>query len=162
MKQTDLMEKFYSVLVNDEQLLRYLYYHPTNYSDDPLSPTKADVTTMPNTWDIRRNLIKKSKVVDDLNVDTNINRILVFPGKRRPQYNNYLFASQLVVIDSLVRIKDDDIDCRQSKINDRINDLVFDERIGGVGKVSFKDGDQIGAPPGFVGYRLIYEVGSVS
>jgi hypothetical protein len=161
-RQKENLEDFYSILINNETLLRLLYYHPENYLDDPLDPNKDDVTTLSNTWDIRRNLIKKSRAVKDITSETEINRVLIYAGKRRPT-RNYLIADQRIVIDHFTRIKDDEMDFRQSKINDKINDLFTNNKISGIGKVEFLDGNQIGAPAeGFVGYRLIFEIGSVN
>jgi hypothetical protein len=161
-KQTETLETVYGILSNDEHLLRLLYYHPKNYSDDPLSPSKPNVKDIDTDWSIRRDIIKKSKVVKDLTADTKINRVLIYAGRRIPYRGNYMLADQEIVIDNLVRIEDDDVDFRQLKINDRINDLIFNQKITNFGKVTCESSSPIAAPDGFVGYRLIYRVGSVN
>jgi len=149
---------FYKVLTEDETLLRLLYYKPEHALDDPLSPDKANVLAMTGKQKIIDDLIKTTSKTDDLTTKKKA-RLLVYLGKRRST-KNYLFANQLVVFDVLVAMDWEDKDQRSSWICDRINELVFDKLITGLGEVLFIDGDQIGAPEGFVGYRLIYKISS--
>jgi len=155
------IQDIYKVLTTDETLLRLLYYPASNPLDSPLSPSKQNILEMPDNekWSIILDRIKTTPKVDDLVDDTPKCRLLFYAGTRNST-RNYLIADQEMVFDVLVHMKFDDLDQRLSWICDRLNDLLFNQRITGMGKAEFKSGREIGAPNGYVGYRLRYLFGS--
>ncbi|MBT9151648.1 MAG: hypothetical protein DDT40_01844 [candidate division WS2 bacterium] len=147
-------------MVSDEILLRLLHYAPADALDSPLSPVKSNVLGRPNnaSWPIINDVIKTAPKTDDLTLRKSA-RVFIYMGQRKSTHN-YLFASQEIIFDVLVSMSWEEIDQRQSWICDRLNEIVFDRRITGIGKVEYKDGRVIPVPAGFVGYRLRYEIGS--
>ena len=152
----------YKVLTTDETLLRLLYYKPENENDDPLDSTKDDILDMDeeDKWTIIEDRIKKTPKVDDLDKEPKC-RLLFYMG-RRSKTNNYLYAGQIVVFDVLVHFDFEEVGMRESAICDRVNDLMSNSRVTGIGKVNFEGGDQISAPEAYTGYRLMYSIGSAS
>lgn len=157
----DNIAAIYKVFTNDETLLRLLYYKPVDANDNPLDPLKQDILTMDaiTKANIINDLIKTTPTVTDLS-NTEKCRILFYPG-RRTSTNNYLIAKQEIVFDILVHFDFDNVDLRLSWITDRLNELVCNQKITGLGKVYFVAGGSIGAPPNYVGYRVTFSFGSV-
>lgn len=155
MKMRENLIELYKVFYNNQPLLKLLNYPSTSYYDDPL--VKPDITDR----NIKTDLIKRSIVVDDLTVERNKGRVLIYPNGR---YNtsNYIVAKQTVNIDILVPIKMDEVDFRLAWVCDHVNSLLHDERITGLlGKVAFRGGTPIRlGKDGYVGYQLSYEFGS--
>ena len=151
-------QAFYRVLTQDEVLLRLLHYKPSNALDNPLDPLKPDVLTHPDRWEIVEDVIKNTPRTADLTTEPKA-RVMMYLGRRR-KTRNYLMAAQEIIFDVLVHFDIEDVDQRMSWICDRINDLVFDERITGVSKVSYEDGIPFAAPEKYVAFRLTYTVGS--
>lgn len=154
MKMRENLIELYKVFYNNQPLLKLLNYPSTSYYDDPL--TKPDITDQ----NVKNNLIKRSIVVDDLTVERNKGRVLIYPNGR---YNtsNYGVADQIVNIDIFVPIKMDEVDFRLSWICDHINSLLHNEKITGIGKISFSGGRPIiNAVKDYIGYQLSYTFGS--
>ncbi len=149
----------YKVFTTDETLLRLLYYQPTNFSDDPLSISKTNILDMSNKWDIIRDRIRTTEKVDDLDA-TQKCRLLFYAGKRKSYGDNYLISAQEVVCDILCHFSYDEVDLRLSWICDTVSSLIYDKRITGTRKIRYVTGGNISAPKGYVGYRLVYEIGS--
>jgi hypothetical protein len=154
-----------NVLYKDETLLRLLYYSPkssvTN-TPDPLNSSLANVLDIDTDWKIRNERIKKIPKVDDL-LDTPICRLLIYPGRRSPESQSYLTATQQLIIDVVCHESFEDGDFRTAKISDRLNELFVAEKITGIGKMYYADGGQItGLPSGYVGFKNIYKFGSVA
>lgn len=161
MKMRQNKQMIFSKFSSDEELLRLLYYKPTNYNDSPLDPLKPNVLDLPEEekWEIIDDLIKKTDKTDDLDEEPKC-RILLYSGSRG-NTDNYLLASQDIVFDILVHINIYDvIDDRLDWICDKINELVSGKAITGIGKSLFKNGGNIPAPKDYVGYRLVYNFGS--
>lgn len=152
------MVDIYKVFSTDETLLRLLYYKPENAADDPLDSSKPNILDMTDKWDIIQDRIKTTSKVDDLDDEAKCR--LLFYSAGRNGTNNYLVADQEIKIDLLVHYYFEDVDLRMSWICDRVNELMFDQRITGYGKVDFKNGKPISAPNGYVGYQLLYQFGS--
>ncbi len=159
-KMKDNMTDIFKLLSTDETLLRLLYYQPTNGADDPLSTSKSDVLSMANKWDIIEDRIKTIPKTDDLINEVKC-RLLFYPGKRSGT-RNYLLAGQEIVFDIMTHFLFEEVDLRQESIVDRINELICNEKITGVGSVGFKGGGQIPAPEKYVGFRVIYLIGSIN
>lgn len=154
------IQDIYRVLTNDETLLRLLYYLPVDGLDSPLDTNKENILDKLDKWDIILDRIVTSPKVDDL-LDTEPKCRLLFYAGRRQSTNNYLLSSQEMVFDVLVHFDFDSVDQRQSWICDRINELICNkENITGIGKILFQGANGIGAPKGYVGYRMSYSLGS--
>lgn len=157
------MKDIYQVLSNDETLLRLLYYKADHLDDDVTvaSPKRPDVLSLPisDKWEIINDVIKNIPKVNDLDGQKKC-RLLFYPSRR---YSNgsYYSSAQSIVIDVLVHM-DYENDFRMEWICDRVTDLLSNERITGVGKITFDDGNQIGTPADYIGYRLTYSFGSVN
>lgn len=164
MKMRENFINIFTTFTNDEQLLRLLYYKPSDAMDDPLDPTKPDILTMDDEtkWDIINDVIKMTNTTSDLDTVEKC-RIFFYAGRRdRSNNDNYLYSNQELVIDILVHFSFENTDMRLSWICDRINDLVFNERVkNGIGKTVFKGGTPVQSPiTNYVTYRLVYEFGS--
>lgn len=158
MRMRENLMDIYKVLINDETLLRLLYYKPSNMNDDPLSLDKPNILDKPDLdkWNIINDLIVPSVKVTDLD-ETEKCRVLIFPADRNSAKQNYYFSDQRIIVDVLTHVAFDSVDFRNSWICDRINDLLFNEHVTGIGKMNFIGGKAINAPNNYVGYRLMYE-----
>lgn len=146
-----------SVLSTDEELLRYLWYAPEDVTGkDPLDETLLNIKDMANYWDIVNERIVLAEKVDDLVLNP-ICRLYVSAGRRRGVFNNYLLASQEIVISIYVH-EDYEYDGRSMKISDRINELIALEHLkGSIGRIDFVAGNPRGAPTRYSKYEVIYE-----
>jgi hypothetical protein len=163
MRMRENMQDVYKVLTSSETLLRLLYYKPSNAEDDPLSELKPNILDMSelgegNKWSIIQDRIKTIPKVDDLDKNQ-ICRLLFYPSNRH-RTDNYLISDQDITFDILVHFAYEDVDQRLEWICDVLNELMFDKRITGMGKVTYVDGRPLSVPQGYVGYRLVYSFGS--
>ena len=150
-------------ILMDEQLLRLLYYTPKNRLDNPLDISKANILEMPEDklWDIIDHHMIPAIKIDDLEKNP-ICRVFYYAGIGRPTNSNYLYGFQEYVFDVFVHNNFQIIDKRIELICDRINQLISNKRINGIGKTLFKKKSPIGSPDGYMGFRLIYEFCSES
>jgi hypothetical protein len=158
MSMRQSIRDLYMKLIN-EKLLRLLYYPPEDLGKsipDPLSPSNPDILSLPadQKWAIIDDRILLTPKTDDL--DNPKCRLMFYPGRRYSTNTNYLFANQEIIFDILVHFSFER-DQRSMWICDTINEIIFNQRITGVGKVLYKQGGQINSPDGYVGYRLVYE-----
>jgi hypothetical protein len=156
MRMRENLIDIYKVFTTNENLLRLLYYQPIDANDNPLDPAKPNILDLANKWDIIQDRIKTTEKVDDLD-DEEKCRLLFYAG-RRSGTNNYILSNQEFAVDILCHFSFEETDLRMSWICDTVNSLVFDEKITGIKKISFKNGNPIKAPNDYVGYRLIYEI----
>lgn len=158
----DNIKDIVKIFNNDEILLRLLYYYPKNISktnSDPLDPNLDNIIGNDVYWEIIEDRIMLTPKSSDLD-EKKICRIYVYAGRRKPMNGSYLFSTQQVRVDILCHF-DYEKDLRSMRISDRINELLVGNRATGIGKVSYVNGDQIGAPEGYVGYSHVYEFGSM-
>jgi len=151
----------YMTFINDETLLRLLYYPPKNLgtnTPDPLSVTNPNILDMSDDakWEVINDRIAMTPTVSDLDT-TEKCRLLFYAGRRSP--GNFIYADQEIICDILCHFNYEK-DQRSTWISDRVNELLVQERITGIGKVDFKSGGITGSPKGYIGYRLVYEFGS--
>jgi hypothetical protein len=161
MKMRKNLQDIYKILTQDEIILRLLYYKPINANDNPLDLNKENILDKPieEKWEIIMDRIKTTPTTDKLDIEPKC-RVCFYPS-RRGNTNNYLYATQQVTFDVLVHFDYDNVDLRLSWICDRINELLFDKRITGIGKINFVSGSSIPQPiEKYIGYRLIYDFGS--
>lgn len=112
-------------------------------------------------WKIINDRIKTTSKTDDL--DNNRKCRLVFYSGSRSHSNNYKVSEQEIVFDILVHFDYENVDFRMSWICDRINELLFDERVTGIKKITFEGGRPIPSVANeYVGYKLSYIIGSVN
>jgi hypothetical protein len=154
-----------NVLYYDEELLRLLYYPSSDLAKnipDPLSPTLPNIMEMDEEqqWNIRNERIYFSSKTNDLTPDKPMTRIYVYAGNRKAD-GNYLMADQELWIDILCHNDIENGDLRSSRIIDRLNELFVAERITGIGKMNYYRSFPINAPTEYIGYRHIYEFGSM-
>ena len=153
---------FFNVIAKDEDLIRLLYYPAKNSLDDPLAKSKANLFGT----DIYRNDILKQRILrapkaNEL-VDKNegICRICMYMGSSTRTFNNRTF-NQRINFDVFVNIdRYEIVDCRSMRIIDRLNHLVNNKPITGMGKVQSVTFAPIAAPEGYIGYTSEYMFGS--
>jgi hypothetical protein len=162
MRLKENFEEISLVLQSSEKLWRLLYYKPIDSLDNPLDTTKPDVLAMPDFFDtiLPQHLIYTPKS-DDLTPDI-ATRICLFPGRRSTPSNNMGKADQEVIFDVFVHADLNDKDMRLTWILDTIHELMYENRITGIGKVIDRPGSNLPAPSGFIGYRLPFNIGSVN
>lgn len=165
MQMFESMDAIRDILIGDDELWKLLYYKPKHGDDDPLQ--RGSVLESVDVGErhlIINKRLKHTPVTDDLGVDGDegICRIIFYPAPRRPQSGNYAIARQRVNFDIFVHHSFNDVDMRLSKICDRVNKIIFNERISGIGGVTFVDGNPfVMSDEGYIGYTLTYEFGSV-
>lgn len=151
----------FKVLKDDEILLRLLYYLPSNSLGSPLDvdAQQPNIIGSGNHVSIIKDRIKLTPKVDDLVDDTPKNRLMMYAGIRG-NTNNYLLASQEIIFDIFTHFEFEENDIRSSWIADRTNELITNKNITGIGKVYFEKGTPISAPNNYIGYRMVYNIGS--
>lgn len=157
MKLKDFSVEVEKILI-DETLLRLLHYKPIDKLDDPLSENKADILTKPDEekWEIIDYHIISAPKYDDLENNPTC-RLFYYASDGRPTNTNYLFSNQEYTFEILVHYDFQMMDKRLEMICDRINELVFDKRIGGIGKTLFKRRHPVNAGNNYIGFRMVYE-----
>lgn len=154
------------VIYNDETLLRLLYYPAADLATDTLDPLDLSLPNilsieLEQRWNIINLRVLMTPKDDDLD-SVPICRLLIYIGNRSPHNANYLQANQQLVIDLFVHFNFENKDVRTSRIADRLNQLLVEERITGIGKVNYTRGQPLPSPAKeYVAYRHVYEFGSV-
>ncbi|MFJ6207288.1 hypothetical protein [Lysinibacillus sp. NPDC092081] len=167
MKIVKNITEFYHLLVNDEKLLRLLYYMSKDRQDDPLDDLKMDVSQLLEKDSILNNLIVIGDKTSDLASDTNICRICLYTGPRMPQKNylknlnqftdNPYSSTQQYIFDIYTPVSANNIDFRLDWLGEKLNEVLFQENVEEFGDLRFHSGLPImNAPNGFVGYRWTY------
>ena len=155
---------FFDVISQDESLLRLLFYKPINLLDDPLSPSKPNIIgSEEHKIVIERNVLRAPKSTDLPPIA--ICRICMYLGYNTAIKNRQASIKvfdQEIVFDVYSHIDEFEvIDNRSLKICDRLNELLHDERISGIGKADgYKTIPILNAPDGYIGYRMIFSFGS--
>jgi len=157
MKLKDFSLQIEKVLI-DEELMRLLVYPAKHRLDDPLSVDKPNILEMgeDELWNLIDLHLVSAIKLDDLE-SNKICRVFYFAGDGRQTNSSYLFSNQEYNFDVLVPYEYQIKDKRLEMICDRLNELIFDKRIGGVGKTLFKRRHPINSPNGYLGFRLVYE-----
>ncbi|WP_341302246.1 hypothetical protein MHB44_07730 [Lysinibacillus sp. FSL H8-0500] len=170
MKIVKNLTEFYHTLVNNEKLLRLLYYIPMDPSDDPLDPLKMDVSQLPEKDHILSKLIVIGDKTNDLAPETHC-RICLYTGPRMPQKNyvksqnqytdNPYSSTQHYIFDIYTPVSITPIDFRLDWLGEILNELLFQESIEEFGDLRFHSGLPIpNVPQDFIGYRWIYSMSS--
>jgi len=155
----DVVNSIYQILINDEELLRLLYYLPKRKSKEkkePLDSTLPNIKDRDDYWDIVDERIVLGEKVSEI-IKDGICRIYISSGRRRPDYNSYLLAKQQIRIQIYVH-EDYLSDLRLDSISDRLNELLCLERLNGaMGMFEYIGGDPISAPQQYQGYVHVYQ-----
>ncbi len=149
------------VFRNDEELLRLLHYKPEDIAKnipDPLDPTLPNILDIDEDWSIRDKVLYLVPKSSDLEKEP-ICRIYLYAGRRERTSNNYMFANQEIIVD-IVSHMNFEKDLRSTRVSDRVNELLVNENITGVGKVLYEMGVPIGVPVDYVGFRHHYKIGN--
>lgn len=141
----------YQVLIADEELMRLLNYLPQGYFNneyhvDPLDdslPNLVDVDS-DDYWQMVDERIILGEKTSDL-LESQLCRIYIYEGRRRPVFESHVVATQEVNIDIFIH-ESFDRDLRITRITDRINELIALERIAGFGKLEYTAGNPREAP----------------
>ncbi len=145
-------------LLKDEELLRLLHNKPKHRLDDPLDINKPNILAKPidELWGLIDFHLVPAPKYDDLE-QNQICRIFYYAGDGRSTNTNYLFSNQEYTFEVLVHYDFQIMDKRLEMICDRLNELIFDKRIGGIGKTLFKRRHPVNTPNNYLGFRLVYE-----
>lgn len=162
--QREVISEIFKKLADDDILLRLLYYLPEDYEDNdeelhihpPLSDLNPPIKDTPLHTPVVEESIRTSTKSTDIE-EKAICRLYIYAGRRRAVFNNYLLATQEIVIDIFVH-ESFDKDMRLSWISDRINELIALECVkGSIGKLDYVAGNSRMAPIGYSKYENIYE-----
>src|SRR5690625_1227435 len=149
----------YQTFLNDEELLRLLYYPPENLAENrpnPLDESLPNILDMDldKLWSIRDDTILLTSKTDDLDVEPKC-RLLFYAGRRTPTHN-YLVADQTIVCDILCHF-DYERDQRSRWISGRVNELIVRSRVTGRGEVDYVRGEPISDAKKYIRERHTYE-----
>lgn len=154
----DIKNSLFTILRQDEELLRLLYYFPQSSSrPDPLDPSLPNLTELDlgEYWDLVEERIMLAEKTSDLE-ELPLCRIYISLGRRRPIFNNYLLVRQEILI-SVYTHEDYESDDRNDRISDRIKELISLEQVkGAIGKMEYAAGDPYVAPTGYKNFRHRY------
>ena len=153
---------FFKVLQDDEELLRLLANTPKNGMDDPLSSSKPNIVGSPSQSAIVKERIIRSPKTSDL-PKSQICRVCMYLAQSVPSRTNKKVATQNIVFDVYAHIdKFDAIDVRALWICETIHKLVYSKKITGFGEVEmYQNAIITNAPDGYIGYRMVFNFGSV-
>lgn len=154
----EVINNIYQLLINDEELLRLLWYKPIQLEGiDPLDTALLNVKDMADYWDIVNNRIMLAEKENDL-INDPICRLYISAGRRRPVFNNYLLATQEIVISMYIH-EDYELDGRSNAISDRVSELIALEYVEGAmnQRMEFVAGNARVAPIQYRRYDLIFE-----
>lgn len=153
----EVINSIFNILINDEQLLRLLWYKPKSKTgNDPLDSSLPNILEMNDYWDIVNHRIMLVDKINDLEADP-LCRIYISAGRRKPKFENYLMATQEIGI-SILTHEDYEVDMRSIWISDRLNELLSLEYItGAIGRLDYKSGSPYDAPLQYRQYTHVYE-----
>lgn len=169
-----VINEIIKILVQDEELLRLLWYPSEDVSKGiphPMERTENIVVDSKNVkeedkdetyweaydryWDIVNKTVVNGAKAGEIEKES-ICRIYVYLGRRRPVFNNYLVAKQEVNIDVYVH-EDYRDDYRMEWINDRVNALLALESVqGSIGELEYAAGNPRVAPLGYEKFENIF------
>lgn len=160
MNLKDFQNKIFTTLSTDETLLRLLIYKPSNMLDNPLDSSKPNILNMDEEtrYAYIEDRIYPTRSIDGLDVEPKC-RVIFYPGRRKPDSNNYKVSSQEIIFDVFAHREYNNMDMRCSWICDRISELLFENKIVGLGEAKNYNGKPINAPMDYTGYQLVFEIG---
>jgi len=152
-----VVNHIYSILINDEKLMRLLFYYPKDTNrPDPLSDELENILDREDYWEIVEDRVLIAEKFSDI-IGRDINRLYITQGRRRPVFGNYLLATQEIMI-SIYTHENYETDMRSAWISDRINELIALENINGIyGKLEYAAGNPRVAAVHYKRYDTVYE-----
>lgn len=153
-----VVNNIYQILINDSELLRLLYYYPKDATNlDPLDAELEEIKDREDYFDIVDDRIILAEKDTDL-VSKAICRIYITQGRRRPVFNNYLLATQEVMI-SVYTHEKYEVDMRNAWISDRISELIALEYIEGTltSKLEYAGGNPRVTVKGYKKFDHVFE-----
>ena len=155
----EVIDAVYQILINDEEVLRLLWYKPKRISGkDPLDPSLPNILELDEEayWDIVDERIMLQPKVSDI-VDNPICRLYITSGRRRSLSNNYYIAKQQIIINTYVH-EEYLGDMRSESIADRLAQLLALENLSGaIGKLNHVKSDPYEAPTQYQRFQHVYE-----
>jgi len=151
------INNIYQKLINDEELIRLLYYYPqSSTTPDPLDSSLPNLVDNESEtyWEIVQERVLLTEKINNIE-DKKLCRIYMFTGSRRPDYKNHLLVTQEVYIYVFVH-EEYDKDLRLLWISDKIAELLALEPVAGIGKLEYAGGDPRDAPKEYVSYEHRY------
>lgn len=152
-----LLKSAYTELINDEKLLRLLFYPADT---NPLDKELPNIKDKPEyeMWKIINKHILTSSKSRDLE-EERICRLYLYTGRTGRSRRSMFTTRQEIVIDVFCHI-DYERDARSGQIDSRLSELLFRKHLdGGIGEVDYGAGYEIAAPRDYEAYRHIYEIG---
>jgi len=161
----NFMNNLYKVLIEDEELIRLLYYKPMGFDSntktnipDPLSHELPNlVNDSKQYWDIVKDRIRKgekrAKIEEDIKC-----YIYMHEGTDRSIFGNICSIHQQVIFSVYIH-EEFEQDWRMSRIKDRLTSLlVFTIGLAGYGKMEYVGGDPRDATTGYrrIDYRYMF------
>lgn len=154
-----VINNIYQMLINDEKLLRLLYYYPKSAKHlDPLNEALPNLVDADSDeyWSVVDERFRLAEKTSDL-LEQPICRIYISSGRRRPVFGNYLLATQEIKI-SIYTHENYESDMRLEWIADRIQELITLELVDGIfGKLDYVAGNPTVAPTQYKRYDQLYE-----
>lgn len=155
---SEIKDAVFQTLINDEELLRLLWYKPKRISGkDPLDPTLPNIMELDEKayWDIVDERVMLANKVSKIESDP-LCRLYIASGRRRAN-GNPEFANQQIIINTYVH-EEYSTDMRSEKIADRILDLLASKNLGSsIGKFNFVKSDPYEAPTQYERFQHVYE-----
>lgn len=157
-----IINNVYDLLIEDENLLRLLYYPPQITMNDP-SPLDDELENLSDSknrryWDIVDNHILLTSKSDDLE-ENSLCRIYVYSGKKRASNRNFKGSKQEIIVDVFVHFEYE-LEQRLEWITEILSDILMEKRVeGGLGVIDYRNGYNFNAPKGYQAYRHIFEIG---
>ncbi|MCM3387331.1 hypothetical protein M3649_04180 [Ureibacillus chungkukjangi] len=142
----EVIGNVYQRLINDEELLRLLWYKPRNsVNKDPLDTSLPNIIDSDDYWDIVNERVLLTNKTDDLE-GKELCRLYISSGQRRANGRNDYMATQRIIIDSFVHeVYQGDL--RSEWILDRLLQLLALEYVeGSLGKFDYVKSDPANAP----------------
>lgn len=156
----EVVNHIYRILIQDETLMRLLYYYPLDATHpEPLDVKNPNIVDPESEeyWNIVDDRVLLAEKFSDI-INKDICRIYITQGRRRPVFGNYLLATQEIII-SIYTHENYEKDMRSAWIADRINELIALADIDGMlgDKLEYVAGNPRVAPVHYKRYDTVYE-----
>lgn len=145
------------ILSNDEILLRLLYYLPKDaHNPAPLSDELENILEMngEEKWNIIEERIVIGEKTSNLE-DIELCKVYISMGRRRPHLGNMLLVKQEIIV-SINTHENYSSDARLDWIKERINLLLLNKRVAGIGGLDLASGDPRVASRQYQRYDMVF------
>lgn len=152
----EVVANVFTILRKDEELMSILALTPEQLDAGYVINMNEDTEEY---WELVDRHIKVTENSTNIEEEA-VCRLYIYPGRRRPVFNNYLRAKQELIVDVFVHERFS-ADMRLEWINDRINELLALEYINGsFGKLDYAQGNGWVAPLGYTKYQHMFVFGA--